>query len=89
MTLCRSCSAILAGTLALGGARVLAPAREQFQAAADSVPCRIVWDGATSGGDSQTTHAELQLTRNAPQAGGSFIMFGALHRKAGRHAEQR
>ena len=77
MTLSRGYSAILAGTLALGGARVPAPAREQFQAAADSVPCRIVWDGATSGGDTQTAHAEVQLTRNAPQADGSFIMFGA------------
>jgi hypothetical protein len=46
-------------------------------------PATITWcsvprtDGATSGGDTQTTHAELQLTRNAPQANGSFIMFGS------------
>ncbi len=66
MTLTRGYSAILAGALALGGARVPAP----------DAPCRIVWDQTTSGGDWQTAHADLKLTRSAPQADGSFVMFG-------------
>ena len=74
MTLRRGSGAILAGTVALGGARMPVPA--QFPAAAGAGPCRIVWDGATKGGDTQTAHADLKLTRNAPQADGSFIMFG-------------
>jgi hypothetical protein len=62
--------------LAFGAASVLA-VDAQSQPAAPGAPCRIVWDGATSGGDTQTMHAELQLTRSAPQADGSLIMFGS------------
>jgi hypothetical protein len=77
MILSRVQIAIMTAVLAVGAGLMLAPQRAQSQATPPSVPCRIVWDEETSGGDTQTTHAEMQLTRSAPQADGSFMMFGS------------
>jgi hypothetical protein len=80
MTLSRVSRAITtSAALAFGVAFILAPVRAQDQTTiADApAPCRIVWDGETSGGDTQTAHGELRLTRSAPQADGSFVMFGS------------
>ena len=80
MTLRRLFRAITTSpALASGAALVLAPAHAQDQTKTGNAPapCRIIWDGQTSGGDTQTAHGELQLTRNAPQADGSFMMFGS------------
>jgi hypothetical protein len=65
--------------LAVATVFVLAPVRAQDLTAtgAAPAPCRIVWDGQTGGGDTQTAHAELQLTPSAPQPDGSFVMFGS------------
>jgi hypothetical protein len=65
--------------LALCAAFVFAPARAQDQTTTGGAPtlCSIVWDGQTSGGDTQTAHGELQFTRSVPQANGGFIMFGS------------
>lgn len=64
--------------VAFGVAFVLAPAGAQDKTTTGDapVPCSIVWDGQTGGGDTQTAHGEMQLTRSVPQADGSFIMFG-------------
>jgi hypothetical protein len=71
--------AISTSALAFVVAFVLAPARAQDQTTIGDAPalCRIVWDGETSGGDTQTAHAELVFTRSVPQPDGSFIMFGS------------
>jgi hypothetical protein len=80
MTLSRVFRAITtSAALAFGAAFVFAPAPAQNQTTTSNAPapCRIVWDGQTSGGDTQTAHGQLQLTRSVPQADGSFIMFGS------------
>ena len=80
MTLSRLSRAIPTfAALALGAVFVLAAVRTQDQTTTGGapLPCRIIWDGETKGGDTQTTHGELQLTRSAPQADGSFVMFGS------------
>jgi hypothetical protein len=77
MFLSRVRIAITAAAVAGGAVLALAPGGAQSQAVSGDAPCRLVWDGDESGGDTQTTHAELTLSGGARQPDGSFMMFGA------------
>jgi opacity protein-like surface antigen len=78
----------LAAALAVsGGALLFAPAMAQNHGTPlTGIPCRVSWDETTTGGDTQTSQGDVELTQIAPDPSGGFVAIGNGHANVTYHS---